>query len=317
MTNESNQDPDILSRATIEDWLGRYQPAEISSVEWRGDLGNFVRHAMLRVDNFKRYPALQRTTLLFARLSKWSMDEGLALDLELVLDKENIERWTEEANRTAKTARSDRAAMRRLGIALTTAPAWTPRPLFLPAKRLSPPYTVDEVASLWRYAAAQSTAARHRAARTLLALGLGAGLSGASIRSARPGHLRYDDDAVLIETVTPIARTVPILARYEETVLELVHGLSPSEYIAGSMSRVRYGTGYLSATLDNVGPGNSRPIDARRLRSTWIVHQMRAGTPLNVVFLASGLTPSSRTDSLAAFLPDVSFGDYKRLLRNA
>jgi hypothetical protein len=91
--SSSDQGPVRLTRAMLEDWILRYHPKEIDSTTWRAGLGDFVQQAMLRLDSIPdRYPELQRTTLLLARITRWSVDQGLPLDLELILAPENVER---------------------------------------------------------------------------------------------------------------------------------------------------------------------------------------------------------------------------------
>jgi hypothetical protein len=305
-----------LDRVIVEEWLLRYQPTEIDSKTWRGGLGDFVRETIMMVDFIPSYQVLQRHTLLLARLARWCADQDMPFDVEVILDVTTVERWSNSGVINPRTAKADLTIIRRLAQTVTKTAPWPPRETDFPDTKVSVPYTPEEVTRLWNYAESQSNAARRRAARSLLSLGLGAGLAGRHVALVRACDIRDEGDAVLVAVGAPRARLVPILAEYEDAVRDLADGLEPDAFLGGAYSRVGHGGTHLARQLDFVGPGRSQLIETRRLRNTWLLYHLRIGTPLNALLVAAGLKESNFTP-LVQFLPAPTPAEYKRLLRGA
>ena len=130
-------------------------------------------------------PADRRTLRLLRRLSDWAMGEGFPLDPGVILDPDTVERFVEVGLADDRSRATYRAVLRRVGPLLTTRAPWEPRP----ASRRPSPGRCALHRRGGRAAApaalGQPTDRRRRAARALLALGLGAGLDG---RWVHPGR---------------------------------------------------------------------------------------------------------------------------------
>jgi hypothetical protein len=119
----------------------------------------------------------RRTRRQLLRLTQWATAEGMALDREVILDPDAVERFVATLSEE-RSAATYRAVLRRVGPLLTKRAPWEPRAQAIPRRQLAPPYSHDEVHTLIDDAQDQPTASRMRAAFALLVLGLGVGLDG-------------------------------------------------------------------------------------------------------------------------------------------
>src|SRR5205807_5888525 len=92
---------------------------------------------------------------------------------------------------------------------------------------------------------------------------------------------------VFVRVGDPSARVVPVLARWEELVLELASSAG-DEFLVGGRSLAINRAGDLARKFV-VGHGHPK-LSAPRLRSTWLVYHLTAGTRLPELALAAGLS---------------------------
>ena len=174
------------------------------------------------------------------------------------------------------------------------------------------PYTPAEIEILAVDAGLQPTAARRRAARVLLALGAGAGLDGRWVARVAAGGVFWADGVVSVRVGEPAARLEPVLARWEDEVLELA-GSAGDEFLVGGRSTSRNRAGALAASL--VVPTGHPRLSAGRLRSTWLVHHLTVGTRLPELARAAGLAGVTVLSDLLSFVPAAAPVDADRMLR--
>jgi hypothetical protein len=140
-----------------------------------------------------------------------------------------------------------------------------------------------------------------RVARALLALAVGAGLDGRwSTQVAAEDVSRHDDGMVLVSVGDPVARTVPVLAAWDEEVWDLAASAG-EELLVGGRSIARNRAGALAASFV-VPPGHPR-FSASRLRSTWLVMHLAMGTRLPELARAAGLQGVTVLSDLLEFVP--------------
>lgn len=228
---------------------------------------------------------------------RWALGPaGFDPDLDLIFTTRNIERFiTAAAEQYSKgTLGNVRGRLFRIAERIAD-----PRDRRRPVKALPPadpaaPYSAAEVAALRSWAWTQ-TGERAVSALNLLALGLGAGLSTSEIT-----HLRVQDVARSEHTTL----TISVARPREVTMLDLwANDLTLAEDEPHSFV-FRPGR---RATSKNVvshfvsrAPGPLRP-QPQRLRATWIVRHLDAGTNVVTLMAAAGV------DSLEAFTRYVGF----------
>jgi hypothetical protein len=231
-------------------------------------------------------PADYRTRRQLLRLARWATGEGLALDREVILDPSTVERFAEVALASDRSRATYRAVLRRVGPLLTTRAPWEPRPSTLARRQVTPPYTAPEVLLLRKDALVQPTAARRRAARALLALGLGVGLDGRWVTRVAAEHVTASASGVVVEVGEPAARSVVALVDWEDELLWLAANAEDQFLVGGNSTSTRR-TGHLTERL--MTPTGHPRLAPARLRSTWLLAHLRAGTRLPELCRAAGL----------------------------
>ncbi|MEO7544862.1 MAG: hypothetical protein ABIT21_00975, partial [Terrimesophilobacter sp.] len=176
--------------------------------------------------------------------------------------------------------------------------------------RPSTPYTLRELITLRSWAAAQGTENRRTNAAALLALGIGAGLTGREIVDITFEDIQVDENGVLVFVHGDRERTVPLLREWESALRDRVATAETmvSVFRPGRISPNR------NLITDFVSRANGKvALQARRMRATWLVHHLEAGTALVPFLSAAGL---SSPEALDRFLPFVREGD-RQMVRSA
>lgn len=293
-------------------WITDYRPRHLDPATWAG-VKPFVESCTAELALEKGAAALRAVRVL-ARLAAWSVCEGLPLDVEVVLDPDTVERFIAGEVGRERSRSTYRSELRRLGPLLTRRAPWEARPSPVARRQVAPPYTPREFGQLRAFAAAQPTAQRVRAARALLALGAGAGLDGRWVARVRAQDVFAAGGVVLVRVSEPGTRAVPVLAAWEEEVLDL-KATGGAEYLVGGCSIARNRAGSLAASL--VVPYGCPKFSASRLRSTWLVSHLAMGTRLPELARAAGLQGVTVLSDLLAFVPALADDESWVMLRGS
>jgi hypothetical protein len=291
-------------------WIADYQPREIDRTVWQA-VRPFV---LVCIDSLAlgRGPGAQRAVRVLTKLADWAVGEGLPLDVEVVLDPDTVERFVAVGLADDRSRATYRAVLRRIGPRLTKTAPWEARPAAVARRQVAVPYTAQEVDWLGSDALAQPTAVRVRAARALLALGAGAGLDGRWVAGVAASDVMSDGGIVVVRAGAPSARVVPVLARWEDEVLDLAKSAG-ADFVVGGRSTSRNRAGALAASLV-VGNGHPR-FSAPRLRSTWLVTHLTMGTRLPELARAAGLHGVTVLSDLLEFVPALDTAEAQQILR--
>ncbi len=257
-------------------------------------------------------PSTKRMTRVLQRLVDWSLAEGMALDRDLILDPDTVDRFVEVALGADRSQATYRSVLRKVGPELTVTAPWPPRPVAVPRRALASPYSADEVALLVGDASNQPTAHRRRAARALLALGLGAGLDGRWLTRVTARDVHRRGDSIVVMAGEPMARAVVLLARWEEDVRHLAE-TAGTEFLVGGSSTSRNRTGHLVASLEV--PTGHPSIAPARLRSTWLLWHLQAGTRLPELCRAAGIKGPAVLSELLGLVSPLAAQDVDAMLR--
>jgi hypothetical protein len=228
----------------------------------------------------------RRTRRLLQRLSDWATAEGMALDREVILDPDTVERFVTVALVDDRSSATYRAVLRRVGPLLTRRAPWEPRPTAIARRQLAPPYSPEEVALLLDDAGTQPTFSRQRAAFAFLALGLGAGLDGRWATRVKAEDVTRCGEGVVVRVGDPAARSIVALATWEDALLGLAD-LAGDQFLVGGRTWSNRNTGALVERL--VTPTGHPRLAPARLRSTWLLWHLQAGTRLPELCRAAGL----------------------------
>jgi hypothetical protein len=121
-------------------------------------------------------------------------------------------------------------------------------------------------------------------------------------------------NAVLVRVSEPSTRAVPVLAEWEDEVLEL-KATAGDQYLVGGYSTARNRAGALAASI--VVPSGCPKFSASRLRSTWLVAHLAMGTRLPELARAAGLQGVTVLSDLLAFVPVLDQKEAAALLRGS
>lgn len=178
----------------------------------------------------------------------------------------------------------------------------------------SRPYTASEIAQLRSWALGQNTTLRRRDGQTLLALGLGAGLSASEMRDLRVGAIHVDDEGVLVSVSGKRSRIVPVLAAWEQPLRDL-RTQAPASHLAFGNERTQPTSRNAITNFVGRTKGVGLKPQSQRLRSTWIVTHLLHGTRVDYLSAASGLATTEMLDRFSMFLPPVTLTNHRAALR--
>ena len=288
-----------------------YAPRDMPSALWEETLRPFVLPA-LRASGPVGAPAMERHARVLTLISAWCVEQGIPLGVETVLDPDTVERFCSSALKGLVSRPTYRSCLRMLGRKLTKTAPWTPRPEPMAERKAAPPYSSIEIAALREDAERQATPERRRGHMAIILLGAGAGLDGRWVRKVRGTDVVRLPGAVLVKVGEPRARLIPVLATYEEDLLALA-AEAGGAYLVGGESAHKNTVSDLTAKFE---PGHRRPrLEPKRLRSTWIVHHLSAGTRLPELLEAAGTSRIETFDILLKFLPPLPATAAQVLLR--
>lgn len=170
----------------------------------------------------------------------------------------------------------------------------------LPRSEPTKPYSPQEVAALHSWATSQGTPRRLRDAIALLTLGLGAGLATREILGVRVSDLdiRNDDIHVIVWEARP--RVVPVRDDWQPPLRRILSDLERPDWL--------FRPGRASATSGQITDFLLRSrteLDVRpsRMRTTWLLEHLIAGTPPQELLRISGLKNLAALDKITIFDP--------------
>ena len=251
--------------------------------------------------------------LMFAagRLAAFGERVGLELSPGLLLSEPVIERLVRVGcdGLAPASVRTLRTNLRALARSLERYPE--PLAMALARERAKHPYSTVEIEGYLRLAATLSTRRRRMRARALVCLGAGAGVIASELRNVRGSDVVERAGGVLVFVSGRRARSVPVLCRYQEPLLEAAAFAAQSFIVGGREPGRRNLTDELCALLSS---DSSLPrLQSGRLRSTWLTAcAERIG--LGAFMQAAGITCSQRLGDLANQLPTASEPELVALL---
>jgi integrase len=170
----------------------------------------------------------------------------------------------------------------------------------IPRSQPTKPYTANDIAALHSWAVTQGTARRQHDAVALLALGLGAGLATREILGVKVSDLELRGDKVFVIVWEGRSRVVPLLPTWQGPLARIHQDLNADDWL--------FRPGRQSATSGQISDFLQRArtqLDVRpsRMRTTWLLEHLNAGTPPHELLRISGLRNLAALDKVAAVTP--------------
>lgn len=310
-TGGRNQRREVSVATAIAD----YTP-DIPKGEW-AVIEAFVRGAVTDCGVGTPYSA-RELLVVAARLVWWCWrTAGLPLDRGVIFHRDTIAEYIAHGcpQMSPASAGNRRSQLLRMSELLLPLQQRTSRLAPLPPSDALPPYPPAEVVALRSWANGQNTQYRCEQCNLLLALGLGAGLSNAEILSARAEHIRCDEAGVLVEVTGRRARFVPVLASWESALVDYasIGHLNPKQFVFRPR-RTSSHSNTIGNFVDKVVDGRVHPT-AQRMRVTWMVTHLAAGTPVKPLIVAAGLDSLEALTRYLQFVPDADITQIRREFR--
>lgn len=289
-----------------------YEPT-IDTALWL-EVRDFVESA---VDECGDTTAYSSDTLRIAatRLAAWCWETGgLPLERDVIFARDTIAHYIAVGMPNSKpSARgNNRSQLLRMSEVLLGRSASLRKLGALPPSDPSAPYSTAELIALRNWADAQTTASRRVNAATLLALGVGAGLSASEIGYTRARHLRIDNEGVVVDVRGERARSVPVLYMWEDVLRERAQQLAPERFAFREEHTVFY-PNLISNFVNRSQWGKVRP-QTQRMRATWIVHHLTIGTPVVPLMHAAGVESLEAFTRYTRFVPTIDEMVARRVL---
>jgi hypothetical protein len=269
-----------------------YRPAGLSE-----SVSAFARSVVC--DTQPTSPARARALLwACSRLAAWGEGVGLALSPLVLFHPSTLERYlvTGLVSESATLRRSARANLRFVARAVCPE-ACGPSPEVIGRDGPKAPYRQAEIDGYLALAHHQPTQARRQRLSGLVCLGAGAGLSGPDLRLVTGHHVIERSGGVVVCVEGPRERCVPVLARYQDRLVEAA-SFAGSRFVCGGESPHRRNV--TASLVGKLSGGADLPrLEVSRLRATWLAEQAdRFG--MAVLLEVSGLKRSSRLGDLVS-----------------
>lgn len=273
---------------------------------------DFVLDTTRLVAEHVPYPP-DATRRAVAGLTLWAwLHAGLPLERDRLFRRDVIAHYVDvgcpQLNSAARGNR--RSILFRVTETLDHAPH---RPPPLPPSDPTSPYSQGDIVSLLSWARGQTTPDRRRNAHALIALGLGAGASAQEIIDLTNNDvLRVDDATVDIHLPGPRSRIVPMVSEWAHI---LPHSPGPPGEFFFRPGRTM---SYANAIANFVARGPTHGIrpQSQRLRTTWIVRHLDAGTNVRTLTEAAGVESLEALTRYIRFTKRLPDHERQHLLRH-
>lgn len=230
--------------------------------------------------------------VIVTKLAVWMITRaGLPLDRDVAFDPRIIDRFIMEGlpQYTKAGKGTMRSRLRRLAEGLL--PELEDPAKERPLGKSDPckPYSSAEITTFTSWAHAMPKRLSANASR-LLALGFGAGLVGTEFGELRVRDLQVAGDLVIVSVR---GRDVPVFRQWAPALIECVR-TEPSGAWVFRDKRVTTHRNVITSFVEKHPP--VVPLQARRMRATWLTEHLNVGTRLAPLLRYAGLTSAEPLD---------------------
>lgn len=274
-----------------------YRP-QLPAQEWAA-IESYVHAVVERATPLVRYQERELYPAV-TRLVHFAWVKHMPLSDDAVFLPRTVERFVQHhlASYNRASRNTIRARLRRVSEALLGDDT-ADRYKALGKAEASRPYLPRDISLLRAWARSMRTDELTSSAGALLALGLGAGLTGSEIIRQRIESIDFDSNSLQVSgtnsRAVPIERDwLPLLVT-RAAVLRGVGWAFRSDQRGSNINLV---TDFVSRTSPQI------PLVTRRMRATWLVHHLNAGTPLKRLLRIAGLQSAEALDRVLPFAAD-------------
>ena len=260
--------------------IGQFRPKAIPADAW----ARIEPVVQKSVEAAKPETGHRATALMNAvtQLASWADTIGQPLEPEILFHPEIIDRFVFEAlGHLGRGTRSVyRGHLRVVAKAVIGSTLYPPTGV-VPRPNPRSPYTPEEVNAIVSWASARSTEHMRRNAMALVAIGLGAGLTSQEITRLTGDDVFSDGAGVVVRVIGQKPREVPVLRRWEQSVEEIAVESGARPFLLPDRTRILKHA--ISNFLGRCSRDGAPGLSVLKLRTTWVVQQLTAGTPLPIL----------------------------------
>lgn len=265
-----------------------FQPTSIDDDTWHRVRPVFL--AIIAQSSTRGPEAFSKRCIALAAYLAWADSESIELSVPTLMRYEQIDEFSRTL--TSASAATRRSHLRSL--ATDSNPSGVPpRGVTYSHNPVREPYTAQEMAAIRRLAVNQPTPTSKRTMCAVVGLGRGAGLDSQDLRYLTRSDIEdRGADGIWVDVPGPRPRLVPVRRDWEDLVQIGIDRIKPADLVIGNTPSRR---NVASKVFEKaVVLGSAPPLDASRLRTTWLADLLISEVPFTVVMAVSGLK-SART----------------------
>jgi integrase len=262
---------------------------------------------------------------IVSRVADWCVETGQSLTREHVFHPETQHRWLHAgpgADLTDGAVRTYRSRLSIIGIALTTPPEHlVPRVSGLSSPS-APSHTSDEETALWAWSRGLRPLTRRQRVQGTLALCLGTGARRLDLAETRPHDIVRDDAGVHV-TFHPTTRsgdqprTVTCTQAWEDRLWHIAQTTRPDHLIIAPWRTEMTDLASYDKTLRDAALQAPSALNPHRLRHTWLIRHLFAGTPLPILMPAAAISSLKHLADILKTIPEPTADEFRAALRQA
>lgn len=288
-----------------------YRPEGLSDAVWMA-IRDLVLEILVR-GRPKTGESARKSLSAIVSFISWAYSCGLVGDVEDFFTPENVEAWREIAGTDARRGCgtvspqgvSDYVSrLRSMGPRITPEANWPPQVGRLEGgnrRHLRGPYTDVEVLEWWRAVQTAPKGTRRLAAEAFLGLGFGAGPFPREYALITPSMVKQDHQGMWLEVPGEHARRVPVAVPWSDLLLRAATARRSQDKL---LQIPRSKNGLASALAALRLTANRKFLSPQRMRTTWMVHRLRAGVDPRLVRDWAGLKTLNSLPDLVSFMPE-------------
>jgi hypothetical protein len=296
----------------VDERIERYRPAQMSDELWTL-VGPHTREAVAAVA-----PGPGQVTRFLNVASShlaWAHERGIELRPEVVWHFEVIEHSVADGfgHLAPETQASYRSDLRTLGEAVAGPDACPTRQRIITRGNTEAPYERDELADLVAAARGLTTPHRRENAEIVVGLGVGGGFTNGEINALVGTDIDVTDEGVMVTVGLGMrARRVVVRAEWEQVIADRAAEVGNRPVFRPDRTRIRPLD--IAKFLDSLNFAHLPRLTVQRLRVTWIVEQLAAQVPIQVVAAAAGVS-AAQIGRYVRYVPAIGDAEAARLLR--
>ena len=304
----------VRSGESVSGTIDRFSPRDVPADVW-GRIEPAVKESVTKV-GFVDAVLARKCLSIVGQLAVWADRIGHSVDAEALFSPELIDRFiTEGCTHLSPGTRTNyRSQLWQVGAAVVGHTLFPPRSTSLRPSDLLPPYSPAEVTELVSWSKGLPTASMRRDSWALLTLGLGTGMRAEEITRAVGTDVSVEDGIALVQVLGTggrVDRVVPIHHLWADHVLELAAESGSRPFFRTDRTRILRNdiVGFIRRCSIDETP----KFTVQRLRVTWLVGHLGAGTHLYALERAAGVAVGQLVKYLS-FAAPLDDADARRMM---